>query len=93
MGFTRRVRQGEFDFNNLPPGNYTFSGEKGIIQVFVDQEGSQKWDFENWFDSQASAGPLFEVICEFLRNRSISRVLAAKWLSVLLNDKQMRLKK
>ena len=70
---------------------------KNAREALVDQlracsSTKEILDFENWFNSQASAGPLFEVICEFLRNRSISRVLAAKWLSVLLNDKENRLK-
>lgn len=47
--------------------------------------------FEQWFNSTVNAGPLSSVICELLRNRSISRGLAAKWLSTLLEDKENRI--
>ena len=49
-------------------------------------------NFENWFNSEANSGPLYGVICEFLRTRSISRGLAAKWLETLLNDKEKKLR-
>ena len=48
-------------------------------------------NFENWFNSETNSGPLYGVICEFLRTRSISRGLAAKWLEILLNDREERL--
>ena len=48
-------------------------------------------DFENWFNSETKSGPLYEVICDFLRTRSISRGLAAKWLEILLNDRDKKL--
>ena len=48
-------------------------------------------DFEKAFNSGSKIGPLYEVICNFLRNRSISRGLAAKWLSTLIQDKEDRL--
>ena len=51
MGYIRKENDGEFDFDNLPPGNYSFTGDKGIIQVSVEKNGSQKWDFSNWFES------------------------------------------
>ena len=51
MGYKIRQKEGEFDLDNLPPGNYTFSGEEGIIQVVVDQNRVQKWSFDNWYSS------------------------------------------
>mgnify|MGYP001235330420 CR=1 FL=1 len=48
-------------------------------------------NFENWFNSEANSGPLYGVICEFLRTRSISRGLAAKWLEILLDDREEKL--
>ncbi len=48
-------------------------------------------NFENWFNSETDSGPLYGVICEFLRSRSISRGLAAKWLGVLLTDRDEKL--
>ena len=49
-------------------------------------------EFERWYDSKAISGPLHSIICEFLRTRSISRGLAAKWLSTLLMDKDQKIK-
>mgnify|MGYP001441296956 CR=1 FL=1 len=49
-------------------------------------------EFERWYDSQAISEPLHLIICEFLRTRSISRGLAAKWLSTLLIDKDQKIK-
>ncbi len=48
-------------------------------------------NFEDWFNSETNSGPLHGVICEFLRTRSISRGLAAKWLEILLTDREKRL--
>tara|TARA_Y100001968_G_C19271025_1_gene674246 strand:+ start:728 stop:985 length:258 start_codon:yes stop_codon:yes gene_type:complete len=48
-------------------------------------------DFENWFNHQTDSVPLYVIICEFLQSRSISRVLAAKWLKTLLNDRENKL--
>ncbi len=41
----------EFDFDNMPPGNYTFSGEEGVIHLYVDENSEQHWNFENWFST------------------------------------------
>jgi len=48
--------------------------------------------FESSFNSDSNIGPLHTIICDFLRTRSISRGLAAKWLNVLLNEREERLK-
>ena len=42
---------GEFDFNKLPQGGYSFSGQEGIVEVEVDKNGNQSWNLENWFAS------------------------------------------
>lgn len=47
-------------------------------------------NFERWFNDRANAGPLHEVICDFLKNRSISRVLAAKWLETLIKERDKK---
>tara|TARA_Y100001968_G_scaffold282109_1_gene279762 strand:- start:210 stop:464 length:255 start_codon:yes stop_codon:yes gene_type:complete len=65
---------------------------KGAQEALVDQlracQSEQEiLDFERWFNSKANIGPLHEVICDFLRNRSISRGLAAKWLLTIINQK------
>ena len=51
MGYIRREKNGEFDFEKLPEGVYFFSGQEGFVRVEVDKEGNQTWDLQNWFDS------------------------------------------
>ena len=51
MGYIRREKNGEFDFEKLPEGSYYFSGEEGFVKVEVDRNGLQNWDLANWFDS------------------------------------------
>ena len=47
--------------------------------------------FDTLFNEGGNSAPLYEVICELLRNRSISRGLAAKWLKTLIDDREKRL--
>ena len=49
MGYVRREKNGEFDFENLPEGVYFFSGQEGFVKVEVDKDGHQSWDLQNWF--------------------------------------------
>ena len=70
---------------------------KGVHEAIVDklracQTTEEILDFETWFNSETSSGPLYIVICDFLRERYISRGLAAKWLSTLLRDREEKLK-
>ena len=51
MGYIRRRKDGEFDFDKLPDGSYTFSGQEGFVKVEVDKNGHQSWNLENWFAS------------------------------------------
>ena len=51
MGYKRRQKDGEFDFDKLPEGSYYFSGQEGFVKVEVDKEGHQSWDLGNWFAS------------------------------------------
>tara|TARA_B100001029_G_C14793287_1_gene303016 strand:+ start:259 stop:549 length:291 start_codon:yes stop_codon:yes gene_type:complete len=51
MGYLRREKDGEFDFEKLPEGNYFFTGEEGFVKVVVDNNGHQSWNLENWFAS------------------------------------------
>ncbi len=51
MGYISRKQKGEFDFDNLPQGNYSFTGQEGVAKVKVHKNGSQSWDLENWFAS------------------------------------------
>ncbi|WP_269623072.1 RNA recognition motif-containing protein [Prochlorococcus marinus] len=49
--------------------------------------------FERWFDKTVNAGPLYAVICQLLRNRSISRSTASKWFETLLQNRDERIEK
>ena len=49
MEHKRKDNLDGFDINNLPEGDYFFSGEEGFVKVKVDVNGSQSWDLENWF--------------------------------------------
>jgi hypothetical protein len=51
MGYIRKEKEGEFDFDKLPEGIYFFSGEEGFAKVEVDNNGHQSWDLQNWFAS------------------------------------------
>ena len=68
----------------------------GAYEALIDQLRACKTsdeilEFEGWFNSRTESVPLHKVICELLRNRSISRGLAAKWLSTLLQDRDSKL--
>ena len=70
---------------------------RAVREAIVDQLRACKTPeeilhFESWFNSETNSGPLYEIICDFLRTRSISRGLAAKWLGILLKDRESKLK-
>ena len=64
-----------------------------IDQLRACQTADDILKFEEWFNSNIAGGQLSELICDLLRNRSISRAVAAKWFSTLLNDREMKLNK
>ena len=47
----KKKNDGEFDFDKLPEGVYTFSGQEGFVIVKVDKDGNEYWNLENWFAS------------------------------------------
>ena len=51
MDYSKRNKNGEFDFDKLPQGVYTFSGQEGFVKVEVDKNGIQTWYLDNWFAS------------------------------------------
>ena len=51
MGYIKRDKDGEFDFDKLPKGVYFFTGQEGFVKVEVDKDGNQSWDLQNWFAS------------------------------------------
>ena len=48
-------------------------------------------DFEEKFNSK-NENNLHIYICRLLKNRSISRALASKWLITMINDKESKIK-
>ena len=48
-------------------------------------------EFEEKFNSKNEKN-LHIYICRFLKNRSISRALASKWLITMINDKESKIK-
>ena len=49
MGYIKKKQEGEFDFDKLPSGVYSFSGQEGFVRIEVDEKGHQSWNLENWF--------------------------------------------
>ena len=49
--YYNKKKNGEFDFEKLPEGIYSFSGQEGFVKVKVNKNGHQAWDLENWFAS------------------------------------------
>ena len=47
-------------------------------------------EFEEKFNSTNEKN-LHIYICRFLKNRSISRALASKWLITMINDKELKI--
>tara|TARA_Y100001968_G_scaffold292692_1_gene298088 strand:+ start:16703 stop:16960 length:258 start_codon:yes stop_codon:yes gene_type:complete len=81
----------------LHPGSNALIS-KSANDALIDQlractTSNEILEFENWFNAKAKTGPLHDLICELLRTRSISRGLAAKWLSTLLSDKENKIKR
>ena len=69
---------------------------KGTHDAIVDQlrachTTAEILAFEKWFDQTVKIGPLYSVICDLLRNRSISRGTASKWFETLLKNRDERL--
>ena len=48
-------------------------------------------EFEKKFNTKNEKN-LHIYICRFLKNRSISRALASKWLITMINDKESKIK-
>ena len=69
---------------------------KGTNDAIVDQlrachTTEEILAFEKWFDNTVNVGPLYTVICDLLRNRSISRGTASKWFETLLKNRDEKL--
>ncbi len=58
-----------------------------IDQLRACQSPEEILRFEKWFNSNIESEKLYKIICELLKNRSISRALASKWLITLIEDR------
>ncbi len=76
----------------------SLSFSKDTHDAIVDQlRACQTTDeilaFERWFNDTVKSGPLYSLICDLLRNRSISRGTASKWFEVLLRNRDETINK
>ena len=58
-----------------------------IDQLRACQNTEEILKFEKWFNSNIESEQLYKIICALLKNRSISRALASKWLLTLIEDR------
>ena len=65
----------------------TSTNDALIDQLRACQNSEEILKFENWFNSNIESDKLYIKICELLKNRSISRGLASKWLITLIEHR------
>ncbi len=63
-----------------------------VDQLRACKTSSEILAFEEWFNKTVNIGPLYTVICDLLRNRSISRGTASKWFETLLRNRDEKIK-
>ena len=80
---------------NKPPIKIstTSSNNALIDQLRACKNSEEILKFEKWFNSNIESDKLYKRICELLKNRSISRGLATKWLLTLLEDRDSTISK
>ncbi len=71
--------------------NNKSSNDALIDQLRACKNSEEILKFEKWFNSNIESRKLDRIICELLRDRSISRTLAAKWLSTLIEDRDKQI--
>ena len=79
---------------NKPIKISTTSSNNALIdQLRACQDSEEILKFEKWFNSNIESDKLYKRICELLKNRSISRGLASKWLLTLIEDRDNTISK
>ena len=73
--------------------NRTRSNDLLIDQLRACKNSEEILKFEKWFNSNIESDKLHKRICELLKNRSISRALASKWLLTLIEDRDKNISK
>tara|TARA_B100001029_G_C14919391_1_gene371102 strand:- start:176 stop:430 length:255 start_codon:yes stop_codon:yes gene_type:complete len=71
----------------------TSANDALIDQLRACQSPGEILKFEKWFNSNIESDKLYKRICELLKNRSISRALASKWLLTLIEDRDNTISK
>ena len=71
----------------------TSSNDALIDQLRACQSSEEILKFEKWFDSNIESEKLYKKIGELLKNRSISRALASKWLLTLIEYRDSTISK
>ncbi len=64
-----------------------------IDQLRACKKTEEILKFEKWFNSNIESEKLSIRICELLKNRSISRGLASKWLITIIEDRDTTINK
>ena len=67
--------------------NGTSTNDALIDQLRACKNPDEILKFEKWFNSNIESDKLYKIICELLKNRSISRGLASKLLITLIEDR------
>ena len=71
----------------------TCTNDALIDQLRACHKTEEILKFEKWFNSNIESEKLSIRICELLKNRSISRALASKWLITLIEDRDNTISK
>ena len=71
----------------------TSTNDALIDQLRACKNSEENLKFEKWFNSNIESDKLYKRICELLKNRSISRGLASKWLLTLIEERNNTIKK
>ena len=73
--------------------NSTNSNDALIDQLRACKNTEEILKFEKWFNSNIESDKLHIRICELLKNRSISRALASKWMLTIIEDRDSTINK
>ena len=71
----------------------TSSNDALIDQLRACKNTEEILKFEKWFNTNIQSEILHKRICELLKNRSISRGLASKWLLAMIEDREKTINK
>ena len=71
----------------------TSSNDALIDQLRACKSSEEILKFEKWFNSNIESEKLYKIICELLKNRSISRALAYKWLLTIIENRDITISK